>query len=438
MGRRTVADFVAEALVSAGVTHVFGGHGGAVVPLIEAIEANPKLTWVYMRNEANASLAAHAAAKLQPGVVGCCLATSGPGATNLTTGLVSGKMDAVPMIAITGMKPSYKASLVDFQDIENDRLFAGILDYSKRVVHPFQAPLLMRDALGFAVSRRTCVHLAFPEDIQEHELDENHEMLLESAIHPLLSVPPSVVSVQQTAEFVQAQGKAKSRVLIAVGHLGVGAGKEITALAELINAPIVTRLDAKGVVDESHPLCIGVAGVHGSPGVAATRDMIESADCIVSVGVEDQMLGQFLETGGVQNRKLVYVMPDTSTVSGRFNADAVLIGSVADSLHMLTEELAAKGGAKLFTHVAHQPDDDSSAGALDKMIEADGHNFPVTLAWTRLLAGAWRSSTGLSAERVQALGAFRANLAPEPAGCCHPAEIYARSTSAWALPIRSL
>lgn len=421
---RTVSDFVADALVSAGVTHVFGGHGGAVVPLIEAIEAHPKLTWVYMRNEANASLAAHAAAKLNPGVVGCCLATSGPGATNLTTGLVCGKMDAVPMIAITGLKPSYKAGLVDFQDIENDRLFAGILDYSKRVVHPFQAPLLMRDALGFAVSRRTCVHLAFPEDIQEHELDENHEVLLESAIHPLLSSPPSTNSVQKTADFMQAQAAAKSRVLIAVGHLGVGAGPEITALAEMMNAPIVTRLDAKGVIDESHPLCIGVAGVHGSPGVAATRDMIESADCIFSVGVEDQMLGQFLITGGVQNRDLVYVMPDTSTVTGQFNSSAVLIGTVVDSIRLLTEELASRGAAKAF----EQPKQDgveTDNGALDKMIDSTGHNFPVTLAWSRLQSGAWRTADSPSAERIESLEAFRAELAPEPAGCCHPAEIYA-------------
>jgi len=276
----------------------------------------------------------------------------------------------------------------------------------------------MRDALGFAVSRRTCVHLAFPEDIQEHELDENHQVLLESTIHPLLATPPAQTCVKQTADYLSAQAASKSRILIAVGHLAVAAGAEITALAEAINAPIFTRLDAKGVIDESHPLCIGVAGVHGSPGVAVTRDMIESSDCVISIGVEDQMMGQFMVTGGVQNRDLVYIMPDTATVTGQFNAGASLIGIVAESVRMLTEELLSRGICKKFVH----PEPQESAKNESKQ---DGQSFPVSVAWSRIQSGAWKNMEIPSAATIESLGAFRSTMAPEPAGCCHPVDIYA-------------
>jgi thiamine pyrophosphate-dependent acetolactate synthase large subunit-like protein len=82
------AEFLVHALVSAGVTHVFGGHGGAVVTLVDAIVAHPDIEWVYMRCEVNASQAASACAKLNPGKLGCCIATSGPGASHLISGLI--------------------------------------------------------------------------------------------------------------------------------------------------------------------------------------------------------------------------------------------------------------------------------------------------------------------------------------------------------------
>jgi hypothetical protein len=150
--------------------------------------------------------------------------------------------------------------------------------------------------------------------------------------------------------------------------------------------------------------------------------MIESADCILSVGVEDQMLGQFLVTGGVQNRDLVYVMPDTSTVTGQFNAGAVMIGTVKDSIRMVTEELASR--------LQQQQQQQQQKGGMDELnIQdaslTDGHNFPVTLAWSRIQSGAWRNMDRPSADRIQSLEAYRASLAPEPAGCVHPAEIYA-------------
>ena len=102
-GDQKVCDVVAESLFRMGVSHVYGGHGGAVIPLVSSIVKHPGLTWVYTRNEANASLAAAAYAKLT-GRMGVCIATSGPGASNLTTGLIDAVQDRVPMLALTGMQ----------------------------------------------------------------------------------------------------------------------------------------------------------------------------------------------------------------------------------------------------------------------------------------------------------------------------------------------
>eukprot|EP00667_Euglena_gracilis_P033913 EG_transcript_56948 len=99
----TVAEYVVQCLVDCGVTHVFGGHGAAVVPLIDAISARDDIAFVYSRCEVNAALTASAYAKLRNGL-GCCLGTSGPGASHLMTGVLDASLDRVSMLCITGLK----------------------------------------------------------------------------------------------------------------------------------------------------------------------------------------------------------------------------------------------------------------------------------------------------------------------------------------------
>eukprot|EP00906_Rhabdomonas_costata_P026959 RCo038373 len=144
----TVAQMVAQALYEAGVTHVFGGHGGTVVPLINAIVAHPGLKWVYTRNEAGASLAAAAMAKYKDRL-SCCLATSGPGASNLTTGLIDAALDHVPVLALTGMRSRWDVGHTEFQDIDQTALFAAAgVGFSHSVVHSKEAVPLLRNAIS--------------------------------------------------------------------------------------------------------------------------------------------------------------------------------------------------------------------------------------------------------------------------------------------------
>jgi glyoxylate carboligase len=113
---RKVTDYVADVLVRQGVQSVFGGPGGAVLPLVTALSTRPDLRWVYMRNEQAASLAACADAKLS-GRLGVCVATSGPGSSHLTTGLIDALQDRVPVLALTGTKSTSSVDLSEFQMI---------------------------------------------------------------------------------------------------------------------------------------------------------------------------------------------------------------------------------------------------------------------------------------------------------------------------------
>jgi len=185
MVRMQAAAFVAQSLADAGVTHVFGGHGGSIVPLVNAVVAHPDLEWVLMRHEGAASLAAGAMAKLVagidtgveagagerrlfPGRLGCCIATSGPGAVNLLTGLLDAAADRVPVVCITGALARSSARHSEFQDVDQARLFsgAGVLSLSVTVSDPMQLIAVMRDSVALALTRRAVVHVAIPTDIQ--------------------------------------------------------------------------------------------------------------------------------------------------------------------------------------------------------------------------------------------------------------------------------
>lgn len=151
----------------------------------------------------------------------------------------------------------------------------------------------MRDALAHALTQRTAVHLAVPEDIQKAMLQPEQLLPAVGLVPALRAMHAGAApedALRAAVAFLQQRRARRARMLLAVGHLAVGVGPAVLALAEALNAPVVTRLDAKGVVDEGHPLSLGVVGVHGNPGLEVTRDLVESADVIISCGVEDQML----------------------------------------------------------------------------------------------------------------------------------------------------
>lgn len=225
----TASAFIAQSLVDAGVKHVFGGHGGALVPLVNAVCEHGDLTWVCTRNEANASLMAAASAKLRNGdALGACISTSGPAASNLVTGLLDAQLDRVPVIAITGCKPRSDQGHSEFQDIDQARLLAaGGLAYSLTVSDVTQLLSVMRDAISTAFGQRAAVHVAVPVDIQVAILDAP-KRCLSSSLPSLLARsrgcrPHPSAAVEELAALL----RATERVVFAVGLEAREAGDEV-------------------------------------------------------------------------------------------------------------------------------------------------------------------------------------------------------------------
>jgi len=342
--RCNCSEWICNALADAGVTHVFGGHGGALAPLVNAVVRHPRLEWVVVRNEANASLMAAAYGKLT-GKLGCCIATSGPGATNLTTGLFDAMLDQVAMIALTGLKPRAGMGYSEFQDFQQSRMFAaGGLPLSADVASPEALPPMLRDAVAKALTMRTCVHLGVPVDVQEAECPVPVKKFCAAGARSNISFPEThqFVLDNVATEIKLAAKRGHGRVLIAVGHRCVEAGAHILKLAERIHAPILTRLDAKGCCDESHPLVLGVSGVHGKPGLESAALLIETSELVLSFGNHDDTI-VLCNRAGLQIRPMIQFECDAACVlaNARFHALHTVVGDTAWAIDKLLERLDA-------------------------------------------------------------------------------------------------
>ena len=340
--------WVANALVDAGVTVVYGGHGGALAPLVNAVVANERLKWVCCRNEANASLMAAAHAKYT-GELACVIATSGPGATNLTTGLMEATLDRVPVLCLTGLKPRQGMHYSEFQDVDQSRLFAaGGVEFSYDVASPEALVPLLRDAVAIATTRNTCAHLAIPVDIQAAPCPIPVDKPFCAAFAgQRVAPPPGSVHLDPVLDdIVNLLSVDSKKILIAIGLRGVQAGKDIPKLAEHLRAPIVTRLDAKGAVDELHPLVLGVEGIHGKPGMETSATLMETADIVLNFGVTDPTL-LVCNTAGLQVREMIEFETTALMVSTRFRAMRTCIGDMGEIARALVERFQTRGDRQL-------------------------------------------------------------------------------------------
>ncbi|MBI3268382.1 MAG: thiamine pyrophosphate-binding protein [Planctomycetes bacterium] len=337
-----LAGYVVAVLAAQGVRHVYGYPGASIIPLMDAVDLHPDVTWVLVRHEGAAALAASAHAKLT-GELGVCMATAGPGATNLITGLVDAHVDRAPVLALTGVVPTWKQSRSGFQDIDGARLFAGCLSHSLACGHPDQLPILLRECVSHALQGRAAVHLAIPHDIQTVAVSPEDARF--RTTEPLGSPAPEPAPLEWLEAAVPSLN-AFSRKVIVVGGRAVGAGAAIEALAQRFKAPILSSMDAKGIIDESHPCSLGVLGVFGAPAVEMTLKILAEAEAILAFGVDD--LAPFLVgQDGVQSRVLFQFEPDAGSVTHRYRSERVLCGPLEATARALAERVAVGSDGRL-------------------------------------------------------------------------------------------
>ncbi len=259
---RTVSDVMAETLVNWGVRHVFGMVGHSNLGLADALrrqEEAGRLTYIGIRHEGAAAFAASAYGKLT-GRPAACLTIAGPGATNLLTGLWDAKVDRSPVIALTGQVDTQVLGPGAFQEVDLAAAFRSVAAWGQTVLETSKHAELMTLACKHAILRRDVAHLIFPDEVQTLAAPDEAASGPQGRITPLQISPPEE-SLRQAVELLA----AAKRPVIIVGHGARFDMEAIIALAEQLDAPVITTFKAKGQIPDDHPLACGVLGRSGTP-----------------------------------------------------------------------------------------------------------------------------------------------------------------------------
>jgi acetolactate synthase-1/2/3 large subunit len=284
---QTGAERLVRCLEAQGVKYVFGLSGGAAMPIFDALVDSP-IQLILTRHEQGATHMAdgYARATGRPGVV---LVTSGPGATNTVTGLLTALMDSVPMIVLTGQTPTFNLGKDAFQEADVTGITYPVVKHSYLVTDVNDIPRVMREAFYIATSGRPGpVLIDLPKDVTSATCTTTAD--------PQPDIPGYVVPGRASRESLEAAAaalmKAKRPVLY-VGHGAViaGAGAAVAALSEKLQAPVVNTLLGKGAVDETTALHLGMLGMHGT---AYANKAVDGCDLIMAIGArwDDRITGK--------------------------------------------------------------------------------------------------------------------------------------------------
>ena len=257
-----------------GVENVFGYPGATVIPIYdEFLESNVR--HILVRHEQCAAHMADGFARAT-GTPGVCLATSGPGTTNLVTGIATAYADSVPMIALTGQVGTNFLGAEAFQEVDSYSLMMPVTKHNFRVLDPERLPHAIYEGWKICQSGRPGpVHIDMPVDQINSDIDED-------LLSKEWGVKESITDVSRINDAAMLIRNA-SRPVLLIGGGAINASEEILRLAEFANIPVITTLMSLGIVPSSHPLNMGPLGMHGRMGAL---DLFQSADLIIAIGTK--------------------------------------------------------------------------------------------------------------------------------------------------------
>jgi len=259
----TLADLMMETMVNAGVDTVFGmvGHSNlGVADAMRRLAGQGKLTYIGIRHEGAASFAASAYGKLT-GRPAACFGIAGPGATNMFTGMWDAKNDRAPLLVLTGQVQTQVVGTGAFQEVDLVQAFSSVADFNQRVLHNSKHAELMVLAIKHAILNRQVSHLTFPDEIQKLPVSPPAKAGSLANRMGLPNIMPDETSVAAAL----ARIRTAKRPVIIVGHGARFSMPAVVALAEKLNAPVLTTFKGKGLIADAHPLAGGVLGRSGTP-----------------------------------------------------------------------------------------------------------------------------------------------------------------------------
>jgi acetolactate synthase-1/2/3 large subunit len=328
-----------RALEESGVDTVFGIPGGAILPAYDPLLDSTRLRHILVRHEQGAGHAATGYAQAT-GRVGVCMATSGPGATNLVTPIADAHMDSVPMVAITGQVASTHIGTDAFQEADIVGITLPITKHSFLVSRPEEIARTVAEAFHIASTGRPGpVLIDVTKDAMQATTDFSWPPEMDLPGYRPVSKPHA----KQVREAARMLTEAKRPVLyIGGGVLKARATTELRVLAELTEAPVVTTLMARGAFPDSHPLHLGMPGMHGT--VAAVT-ALQKADLIVALGTrfDDRVTGKLASFA--PHAKIVHADIDPAEISKNRTADVPIVGDCREVIADLVVAVQAEHAA---------------------------------------------------------------------------------------------
>ena len=328
----TGAQILVEALKREGVEHIFGYAGATICPIAGVLRETPSLGYTLVRTEQNAGHMASGYARVT-GKTGVCLVTSGPGATNLVTGIATAYLDSIPMVAITGQVPSNLLGRDIFQEVDITGTVAAFSKHSYLVKDAARLPQIVKEAFYIASTGRPGpVLIDIPVDIQEQAVADVTfpESVSIRGYKP--SVRGNDLQIKRVAEAIS---KSRQPVICAGGGVWLaGARDELVELAERYSIPVVKTMMGLSVLPTDHPLNLGMIGAHGN---RCANKALAKSDLLIMVGsrVADRAI---ISPEEIQRRMAtIHIDVDPAEIGKNMQAAIPLVGDVKVILRQLLE-----------------------------------------------------------------------------------------------------
>lgn len=324
-------EIIVKALKEEGVDLIFGYPGGQAIDIFDALYDAPEIEVVLPRHEQALIHAADGYAR-STGKVGVCLVTSGPGATNLVTGIATANYDSVPLVCITGQVPMGLMGNDAFQEVDIVGITNSICKYAVTVRTREELPRILKEAFYIArTGRPGPVLVDVPKDIQQAEGTDEYP----TEVNIRGYKPNESVHVGQIKKAVQLLKAAKRPVFLVGGGVNIsGANEDMRKLAEFTGIPVITTIMGKGAIPSNHELYLGNIGIHGS---YAANNAVSECDVLFSIGTRfnDRITGKITEFA--KNAKIVHIDIDSASISKNIVVDIPIVADAKLAIEKLLE-----------------------------------------------------------------------------------------------------
>ena len=312
-----------------GVETMFGYPGGVVIPIYDEI-LESSIRHVLVRHEQCAAHMADGFARAS-GFPGVCLATSGPGATNLVTGIATAYADSIPMIALTGQVSTGVLGLGAFQEVDAYSLMMPITKHSFRVLEVNRLPHAILEGWEVCQTGRPGpVHIDFPADQINAEIDES----LFDKVYGIKTPKEDYAGIEQAAQWIREAQRPV--MLVGGGVIGADASPEVVKLAELANIPVITPLMGIGAIPTSHPLCMGSLGMHGR---MCSLSAFKDADLIIAIGSKFSDRTYSAQTSPSPSCRVIHIDIDPTEFDKHKREAVNITGDAKKATRMLIDKL---------------------------------------------------------------------------------------------------